>query len=74
MRTAKPASKFHVVVEAADRLSVEEQEALVAVVKRRLADRHRAELAADIRQGLREFERGDLQPSSPEKIVDEITS
>ena len=53
---------------------MEEQETLVAVLNRRLADRKRAELARDIQEGQKEFERGALRPSTPEKIVKEILS
>jgi hypothetical protein len=74
MKTARRPSRFHVVVDAADRLTVDEQEALVAVLNRRLADRRPAELARDIREGQKEFARGALRPSTPEKIVKEILS
>ena len=74
MKTAKPPSKFHAVVEAADGLSVDEQEALLAVVRRRLADRRRAELAEDVQEGRREFKRGALRPTTPDKIMKEIRS
>jgi hypothetical protein len=63
-----------VIVDAADRLTVEEQEALVAVLNRRLVERRRAELDRDIREGQKEFERGALRASTPEKIVKEILS
>jgi hypothetical protein len=71
---AKSPARFHVVVEAADRLTVEEQETLVAVLNRRLADRRRAKLAADIREAQREFERGALRPTTPDEIIKEILS
>ena len=74
MKTAKPPSRFHVVVEAADGLSIDEQETLVAVLNRRLADRRRAELAEDVREGRREFKRGALRPTTPDKIMKEIIS
>jgi hypothetical protein len=74
MKTAKLPSRFHVVVEAADCLSVDEQETLVAVLNRRLADRRRAELAEDVREGRREFKRGALRPTAPDKIMKEILS
>ena len=70
----KSPSRFHIVVDAADRLTVEEQETLVEVVHRRLADRRRVELAADIREGQREFERGALRPTTPDEIIKEILS
>jgi len=72
MKTVRRSSRFH--VDAADRLTIEEQETLITVLNRRLADRRRAELARDIREGQKEFERGGLRPSTPEKIVKEILS
>ena len=74
MKATRRPSRFHVIVDAADRLTVEEQETLVTVLNRRLADRRRAELARDIREGQKEFERDILRPSTPEKIVKEILS
>jgi len=70
----KSPSRFHVVVDAADRLTVEEQETLVEVLHRRLADRRRVELAADILEGQREFEWGGLHPTTPDEIMKEILS
>jgi len=61
-------------VDAADRLTVEEQETLVEVLHRRLADRRRLEMAADIRAGQREFEQGGLRPTTPGEIMKEILS
>ena len=61
-------------MDAADRLTLEEQETLVALLNRRLADRRRAELAADIREAQREFERGALRPITPDQIMKEILS
>ena len=74
MKNPKTLSRFHVVVDAADRLTLEEQETLVAVLNRRLADRRRAELAADILEAQREFERGALRPTTPDEIMKEILS
>jgi hypothetical protein len=74
IKTPRRASRFHAVVEAADRLTLEEQETLVTVVNRRLADRRRAELARDIREAQKEFERGALRPTSPDEIMKEILS
>jgi hypothetical protein len=70
----KGAWGFHVVVEAADRLTPEEQETLVGILNRRLADRRRAELVNDIREAEREFERGGLRSATPDEIMKEIVS
>ena len=74
MKNRKRTSRFHVVVEAADRLTLEEQETLVTVLNRRLADRRRAELARDIRKAQKEFDRGTLRPTSPDEIMKELLS
>jgi hypothetical protein len=71
---SKETSSFHVVVEAADQLSAEEQETLIDILNRRLADRRRAELVADIGEAQREFEGGALRPATPDEIMKEILS
>lgn len=71
---AKGLPSFHIVVEAADRLTEEEQETLIEVLNRRLADRRRAELVTDIQEAQREFEGGALRPTTPDEIMKEILS
>ena len=68
----KGPSSFHIVVEAADRLTEEEQETLIEVLNRRLADRRRAELVTDIHEAQRESEGGALRPTAPHEIMKEI--
>jgi hypothetical protein len=70
----KAPSSFHVVVEAADHLTQEEQETLIELLNRRLADRRRTELVADIQEAQREFESGTLRPTTPDDIMHEILS
>jgi hypothetical protein len=70
----KGPSSFHAVVEAADRLSEEEQETLIEILNRRLADRRRAELVTDIQEAQREFGGGALRPTTPDEIMKEILS
>jgi polyphosphate kinase len=65
---------FHVVVEAADRLTEEEQETLIELLNHRLADRRRAELVRDIQEAQPEFESGALRPTTPDEIMKEILS
>ena len=65
---------FHAVVEAADRLTPDEQETLIEVLNRRRADRQRAALATDIQEAQLEFERGALRPATPREIMEEILS
>ena len=65
---------FHVVVEAADRLTAEEQETLIELLNRRLANRRRTELTTDVQEAQREFDSGGLSPATPEGIMKEILS
>ncbi len=71
---SKDLPSFHAVVDAADRLSAEEQETLIEVLNRRLADRRRAELMTDIQEAEREFKSGSLRRTTPKEIMKEILS
>ena len=70
----KGSPSFHVVVEAADHLTEEEQETLIELLNRRLADRRRAQLVTDIQEAQREFQSGALRPTTAADIMLEILS
>jgi len=63
---------FVEVLEAADRLSVEEQEALVDILHRRMIEKRRAELVKDIQDAEREFQAGGCRPASPSELIKEV--
>ena len=65
---------FHIVVDAADRLAADEQETLIELLNRRLANRRRAELTMDVQEAQREFESAALRPATPDDIMKEILS
>ncbi len=71
---AKRPASFYVIVEAADCLTEEEQEVLIELLNRRLANRRRAALVRDIQEAQREFESGTLSPATPNEIMKEILS
>jgi hypothetical protein len=71
METVMP---FGEVLEAVDKLSLEEQEALIAVLHRRLIERRREELAKDMQHAQQEFEAGQCQPVTPAELMKEIRS
>jgi len=73
-RKQKEAPSFHVLVEAADHLTLGEQEVLLEVLSHRLADRRRAELVADVQAARREFRKGNVRPATPDEIMKEILS
>jgi hypothetical protein len=68
------AMPFGEVLEAADRLSHDEQEALIAILHRRLAEAGRQRLVDEIREAEQEFDAGKCQPMSPEELMREILS
>jgi hypothetical protein len=63
---------FNDILEAADRLPLEEQAALVEVLNRRITERRRDEIAQEIQQARREFEAGLCRVATPAEIVKEI--
>jgi len=65
---------FGEILEAADDLPVEDQEALIAILKNRLRERRRTELLQDIHEAEKEFREGKSHPATPDEIMREILS
>lgn len=65
-------TKFAQVLDSADALAVEEQESLVEVLQRRLAERRRAELVEAVKAARREFKAGKCKPATPAQILKRI--
>lgn len=65
---------FGEVLEAADHLTLDEQESLVDILRRRLIERRRLELVADIQEAMQEFESGNARAAIPEELMREIVS
>jgi len=59
-------------VEAADRLSSDEQLELISILKRRMAEAGRARVVRDVAESEAEFARGECQPVSVDEIMREI--
>ena len=64
---------FGEVLEAADHLSQDEQEELIAVLRRRLTQAARQRLAAEVREARQEFAEGRCLPATPEELMREIS-
>ena len=64
-----PVKTFGQVLESADQLSVEEQETLVAILGRRLAEQRRAELVLAVKEARAEYKAGRCHAASPADIV-----
>jgi hypothetical protein len=62
---------FSDVVDAADRLTTEEQEELVELLRRRLAERRRMELVREVQESRAEIAAGHARVASVDEIMDE---
>ena len=63
---------FGEVLEVVDKLSLEEQETLIEVIRRRVIEQRREELAKEIEDAQREFQAGHCRPVTPDELVAEI--
>ncbi len=65
---------FGEVLDAVEQLSLDDQETLAEIVRLRVAQRRRRELAEDVREAREEFAAGRARPMTPDKLMDEIES
>jgi hypothetical protein len=65
---------FGDVLEAIDKLSLEEQETLLDIVQRRIAERGRKQLAAEVQEARKEFAAGGHRPTTADELMKEILS
>jgi hypothetical protein len=65
---------FGEVLEAIDTLSLEDQETLEGILRRRIIERRRAELVQDVQEAQQEFQAGQCRPVTPEELMQEIGS
>ena len=63
---------FADVVEAADRLSTDEQESLLEILRCRIAEKGRAKLAADVVEARAEFVCGGARSATAQQIMAEV--
>lgn len=72
-RAMASAMPFGEVLEAADHLTFDEQQELVAILNRRLAQAARQRLATEIQEARQEFAAGSCKPLTPDELMREIT-
>ena len=63
---------FSDVVDATDRLSLDEQTALLELLRRRVADRNRERLVLEIAEARSEYRNGNVKAATPQSIMDEV--
>lgn len=68
----KARASFTKVLEAADRLDLEEQVHLIKILRRRIIDQRREAMAAEIREARAEYRAGNATPRSPQELIEEI--
>ena len=67
-----PSMPFGEVLEAANPLTPEDQQALIAILHRRLTQMGRQRLVAEIREARKEFDSGQCRPATPDELMREI--
>jgi len=65
---------FGEVLDTVEQLSLEDQEALTDIIRRRIIERRRAELAKDIQEAQEEFKAGNARPVTSDELMAEILS
>jgi hypothetical protein len=65
---------FGDILEAADKLPVDDQEELVSILRNRVRERRRAELLKNIEDAEREFAEGKVKPATVDEIMRDILS
>ena len=63
---------FAELLEAIDGLSLDEQEALLQIVRRRMAEVGRKRVAAEIQEAREEFAEGRRHPTTPDDLMNEV--
>ncbi|MFN0197067.1 MAG: hypothetical protein ACKVT0_09990 [Planctomycetaceae bacterium] len=67
-----PILPFDQILEAADHLSAEEQQELIAIIHRRLTDAARQQLVQEVHEARQEFATGQSSPTTPDELMREI--
>jgi hypothetical protein len=65
-------STFSDILEAADQLTLQDQEELVRILEHRLREQKRAALIKDVQDAQQEFAQGNCQPTTPGDLMKEI--
>ena len=65
---------FGSVLEDTGQLTLEEQEALVEVLRRRIAEQRHQRIVDDVREGEAEYLRGECQVMTVEELMAELTA
>jgi len=67
-------SRFQEVIEAVEALPPNDQELLVEIIRRRLIQQRRAELAADIAEARNAYQRGEVRRGTVADLMEELAT
>jgi len=67
-------STFDSILDTIETLSIDEQTALLAIVHRRLSERRRTEIAANITQGKQDYQSGNVFRGTVNEAIAELNS
>lgn len=65
-------ASFADVLEAADELPLDDQESLAEILRRRVIERRREQLAHEVQQARKEYQQGRCRPVTTDELMDEI--
>jgi hypothetical protein len=65
---------FDAVLDAVEKLSLDEQEALLDILRHRIVEHRRTELAQNVQDAQQEFRQGGCSPATPGELRQEILS
>jgi hypothetical protein len=65
---------FGEVLEIVDQMSLEEQEAIIEILRQRLAEEGRKRIAADIEESRAEFAAGNCRLTTTDELLGELLS
>lgn len=65
-------SRFQEVIETVEALPPDDQELLIEIIRQRLIQQRRAELAADIAEARRAYQRGEVRRGTVADLMEEL--
>ena len=72
MSTRAPTSRFQETIEVVETLSPDDQALLIEIIRRRLIQQRRTELAAAIAEARNAYERGEVRRSGVADLMQEL--
>jgi len=72
MSTRAPTSRFQETIEVVENLPPDDQALLIEIIRRRLIQQRRTELAADIAEARNAYDRGEVRRSGLANLMQEL--